>query len=105
MSELWLRFNHYLNLEDLPPVVYGELEGPGITKTMMVPGGPSEKMTGRAPTAKDWSKISVPGGLYFIYLTLPSGQRISTSIEIPTHEPNNESKPLQLSLEIPESKH
>lgn len=93
MSVLRLRVDKWLDGDNLPNVVYGELKGPGIkgSRVVMLPAGKYE----------EWRRTNVDGGLYFLHVTLPSGQLVSRHIDVPP----DAAEPINLVIEPPQSAH
>lgn len=97
MAKLWLRVDKWLDGDNLPNVVYGELKGPGIKGScpVMLPVGEYEE------GYEEWRKTNVDGGRYFLHVTLPSGQLVSRHIDVPP----DAVEPITVVMEPPESAH
>lgn len=93
MAKLWLRVDKWLDGDNLPNVVYGELKGPGIkgSRAVMLPVGEYE----------EWRRTKVDGGRYFLHVTLPSGQLVSRHIDVPP----DAVEPITVVMEPPQSAH
>lgn len=93
MSQLWLRVVKELDGDNIEDIVYCELRGPGIegSRVLMLPAGLEDR----------WREEEVDGGLYFVHVTLPSGQLLSRHAQVPP----NAAEPVKLPIEPAHSAH